>query len=301
MEVFSLFATLSLRAEGFYGGLDRAMRRGTEFAEHMRQLALRVEALESEFDRAGGSTSALGDNLVNGLARAVPRFTQTGSRMVSGLIGGMAQMSGLVSDAGENINQSLLSGIYAGNPRLLRLMRDIVGMCAKALGTDRISEIVSAGNNILPALMRGINSNTAGARNEMDSIGRNLVDSMSGGIAGAASRAVNAARNVAQSVANTVKDVLGIQSPSRVFREIGENVGEGFVQGLEVVSPKVGRAVGDVFGNIGIQGETLRVAQGDSKGVAPIAAGSTVINQYFYGVREEKTAWEAYRAVKKCY
>jgi len=242
MEVFSLFATMTLRAEGFFGGLERAMRMGAEFERQLR------------------------------------RMTAVGGQMMDGIS----------------------EGISAGTPALSRMMEDIVRMCARVLGTDRIGLIVSAGNNVLPALMRGIQQNTANSRNEMDSIGRNLMDSMSGGITSAAQKAVDSAKRVAQSIADTVKGTLGINSPSRVFMEIGSNVGEGFVRGLEAVSPEIDRALGDVFGVGGNKTEILRPVQDDSGGKAEVVGG-TVVNQYFYGVREEKTAFEAYRAVKKCY
>ena len=57
---------------------------------------------------------------------------------------------------------------------------------------------------------------------------RGLVDGIKRGI----SWVVNAAKNVAQSAVNAAKSVLGIHSPSRVFKEIGGYTMQGFGIGI---------------------------------------------------------------------
>ncbi|MEA5453305.1 phage tail tape measure protein [Sinomonas sp. JGH33] len=63
--------------------------------------------------------------------------------------------------------------------------------------------------------------------------GGDIVLGLERGIEGSVDLAVHAAENLAGNVLDAAKTALGIHSPSRVFHEIGQNVGLGFVGGLD--------------------------------------------------------------------
>jgi len=60
-----------------------------------------------------------------------------------------------------------------------------------------------------------------------------MIDGFIQGVKNKITGAVNAVKEFAGSVAGAAKSVLGIQSPSRVFRELGNNTAEGFLLGIE--------------------------------------------------------------------
>lgn len=88
----------------------------------------------------------------------------------------------------------------------------------------------------LIGFVRGIPGKITGALSglvgKMFSIGINLIKGMLNGVKSMASSLANAAKDVAEGAINGVKGMLGIKSPSRVFKKIGEQTVAGFIIGV---------------------------------------------------------------------
>jgi phage-related protein len=69
--------------------------------------------------------------------------------------------------------------------------------------------------------------------------GQALIQGLINGIKSMVSAAVSAASDVASSVVGAVKGFLGIHSPSKVFNDIGVNIGEGLQEGLKAQTAAV--------------------------------------------------------------
>jgi TP901 family phage tail tape measure protein len=81
-------------------------------------------------------------------------------------------------------------------------------------------------------------------------IGQNIVQGIVHGIQNGASAAINAVRNLAINMLNTAKRVLGIASPSRVFMEMGQQSGQGLVNGLNSMKSAVGDAGAEMMAEL---------------------------------------------------
>ena len=68
--------------------------------------------------------------------------------------------------------------------------------------------------------------------NDMKKIGENIVEGLQNGIGGKLSSVVEKAKEIGNKIIETVKEILGIHSPSTVMFEIGENIVEGLVNGI---------------------------------------------------------------------
>lgn len=77
-------------------------------------------------------------------------------------------------------------------------------------------------------------------------IGKNIIQGLINGISSMAETLKTTMADIGNSIADKVREVLGIHSPSRVMMEVGLYTGEGFVKGLEDVTPKVGIASGSM-------------------------------------------------------
>lgn len=66
----------------------------------------------------------------------------------------------------------------------------------------------------------------------MKKIGENIVEGLQNGISDKVSSIIKKAKEIAMSIINTIKDFLGIHSPSTVMFEIGENIVEGLINGI---------------------------------------------------------------------
>lgn len=73
-------------------------------------------------------------------------------------------------------------------------------------------------------------------------IGMNIIQGLIDGIAGMASSVVSTIQNVVGGAIDFAKNLLGIHSPSRVFKEIGKFTGEGLAIGIDNEADNVAKA-----------------------------------------------------------
>ena len=185
-------------------------------ANWMRQAWSHITSIGSQWVSSIGSTvSNFFSQVANGFMRVVQSVWQHMQQAYSKVISGGAQwVSGIVS-AMSNFVSSVISGFVNAVSQvqsgMQRAYSTIVGF---------VGQFASAGMDLMRGLVRGI---------------------MNG-----MSWVVNAARNVAKSAVNAAKSALGIHSPSRVFKGIGQYVSQGLGIGIE----KEGRHVVSGMGSM---------------------------------------------------
>ena len=162
---------------------------------------------------------------------------------------GINSPSRLFTDYGENLGQGLQNGIDNSETRIQGAMttiseaiRNTIGALPeplRTLGTNAINGIQgginaarqnvrTAADNVATSVRNGINTAVTQSNGWGQSIGsglRNGLNSMRESIS-------NTVSNIASSIGNGFRNVLGINSPSKVMIEIGEFTGEGVEVGL---------------------------------------------------------------------
>lgn len=76
--------------------------------------------------------------------------------------------------------------------------------------------------------------------------GKQVVQGMIDGVSNMVSPLIDKVKGLASSAINAAKDVLGIHSPSTVFRKFGENIGQGLAQGITASKAMAARAAQDL-------------------------------------------------------
>ena len=133
---------------------------------------------------------------------AVVRFVSTGAQAVwSAVSGAFSRLGGIVGDAMGTVGNAISSGISRA-----------VGFFGN-LGRGVINSLSNLGRN-------------------MWTLGHNLMVGFINGVAGLGQRLIDAVLGPVRGAIDGAKRILGIHSPSRVFRQIGVYTGEGFVQGI---------------------------------------------------------------------
>lgn len=124
-------------------------------------------------------------------------------------------------------------------------MRDsVVGMFSN-LWSNIVNGITNAKTNVVNKVKdvaNGIKDTILELPGEALQWGKDIVNGLADGIKNLAMRPVNAAKDMAKGIGNSVKGFFGISSPSKLFKEYGENTGEGFQLGLEGMTKKVSNA-----------------------------------------------------------
>lgn len=141
---------------------------------------------------------------------------------------GIAGMAGFVSTCGTNIVSAIRGAIQNLPSTLSNLgkvaMYNLQGAISGAVGAVKGAALRIASN---------IESAFLGLPGRVVSIGRNIVQGIANGIAGAAGVVVDKITGVVGGAIDAAKNLLGIHSPSRVFRKMFGYVMEGAALGID--------------------------------------------------------------------
>jgi TP901 family phage tail tape measure protein len=125
---------------------------------------------------------------------------------------------------------------------------------------------------------------------EWYAIGTDMMDGLWKGIQATIRKPLDAIGDLAKKLPEWAKDLLGIKSPSRVFMEIGENVGAGMVLGIDSSLPNVKAAAEKLAEMVVVDpAGAPRTASGKFKSSADAAAQGTGygggINEYVASIK----------------
>lgn len=117
--------------------------------------------------------------------------------------------------------------------------------------TNAVNNGVNSVGNAVKGVKGKITGAFQGAGSWLVSAGRNILQGLTNGINGAIGAVINTISGVAQKVVDTVKHVLGIHSPSRVFRdEVGKMIPAGLGVGVEMNEELAIRPVQDMISDL---------------------------------------------------
>ena len=216
-------------------------------------------------------------NLTNLLNAALTIITE----LAYGLMDAIPQLVQAVSDIIINIADFLVDPVNLAN--ILKAAVDVVIALAVGL-VDAIPVLLKH----LPKLWLSIIDNFRNV--DWGQLGRNLVDGFKNGISRAWTSLKRWFKNLFGDLIGIAKKILGIASPSKVFKKIGGFTAEGFGAGFEDEFGKVKKDIEDSlsFGDasIGISASVKKVGTG--KNVYGENIGGVSIVQNIYS--EAKTA-----------
>lgn len=171
--------------------------------------------------------------LLDAMLKHVPKMVDTGLKLVAGFLQGVANNIGKVVDAATNLAVNFLDALGRNQPKVIQA------------GVNYIINFVNGVAN-------AIRSNSAAMGEAGANLGSAIVEGMVRGLAASGGRVASMARDVASRALNAAKSLLGISSPSKEFRKIGEWSGEGMALGLESYATRVENSAFDV-GNGALQ------------------------------------------------
>ena len=129
--------------------------------------------------------------------------------------------------------------------------------CGAALLTTLVDGIIRSIENLGEAALACIAKLTGvwdGSMDEWGHIGENIVNGLLNGITGMWDTLVSNVRGKVNGLVSTVKNLLGIHSPSKVFTEIGENVTQGLVNGINTGAPAAEQAIQSIAQTLSTNG-----------------------------------------------
>ena len=205
--------------------------------------------------------SELDTSGMSGFGTALIRLGNDG---IYGFINAFTNANGRVSSAASSMLTTFINAANAKKGNLLStfsgMMQNVLGVFSNhrpqfgSSGSSLISEftkgVVSAGGETKTAIDNIINAclsvfKTNGNRNCLDA-GKNMMLGFIKGIKSKFGDIVKAAKDTVSGAVDSIKEFLGIHSPSTLMAELGEYSGEGYEEGLLSTEPAVEDAGEDV-------------------------------------------------------
>ncbi len=82
---------------------------------------------------------------------------------------------------------------------------------------------------------------------DWEEVAKSIIDGIVTGLENGWEAITNAARALAQAALDAAKGFLGIDSPSSIFTEVGENIGQGLIAGIQSIAPEVEASITALF------------------------------------------------------
>lgn len=164
-------------------------------------------------------------------------FAEQGGYLIEGLINGIGDMIESVKEKVREVGGGIVSAIvekYSG-------LREQGGALMTRLGDGisfKIAEIKSKAKQVIDGAKTAIEDKIS----EWVQAGKDLIDGLIEGALEMAEDLVEAVKGVVNDAIEAAKNLLGINSPSKVFMQFGRYVDEGFVIGMEQLSGAVSSA-----------------------------------------------------------
>lgn len=239
------------------------------------------ETLPGVIDAGAETINSFLDNILSGIPGILDAGAEAVTQLSAGVRGGIPDVVASAAEAlasfldtvlshlpailesGLNLLQSLADGAIQNIPVLLSAGVDAVAQLA-ATFMDHLPEILTCGIELIGQLIAGIIQKVPDVLTEAANLitqvvdaflsydwgelGRRIVEGVAEGLRNAAGLIVDAAVNAAKGAFNAACNFLGINSPSKLFRdEVGAMMGEGMALGFEDTDV-AGRISADVSG-----------------------------------------------------
>lgn len=206
---------------GISTGLPNIVSKGLETCGKFAQGLL--SNLPSVISAAGNILN----RLVDAIMSALPKLLESGAKLIGQLAHGLLANLPAVITSIASVLAKLIATIASHLPELLQKGIELIGELAVGL-IRAIPDLIKKIPEIIASIKKVF------SEFDWKKIGKDIVDGIANGLKNAASAVVKAAKEVGESALNGIKSLLGIHSPSRVFRdEVGRNIALGIAEGIK--------------------------------------------------------------------
>lgn len=186
-------------------------------------------------NNAPAAIAALGNvltNLISTLMDKMPEFLAKGVELLGEVAKGIVNNVPTITSAIAHACVQVLAKIGEKLPEFLEKGIEMLGKVAAGI----VQGIPTAVGKI-PEVISGITN--AFTSHDWGSIGSDIVSGIASGITSAVNSVVEAAKGVANSAIQAAKNLLGIASPSKVFKYFGRMIDQGLTVGMDDGIPQM--------------------------------------------------------------
>ena len=231
--------------------------------------------------------------LIDGIVQILPQLINAALTLIAKIVETLIANLPQIISAGVNILLALIAGIFQVIPQLIvaavKLIVTLVGELIKNL-----PKLLEAGVKLIEALIKGILSllgqlgsaavelggKIIDTLKEVDlfDVGANIIKGLIGGIGSMFGEVWGKMKELGSGIKERFTSMLGIHSPSRVFRDYGIYTGKGYVNGVDGMKSaiiKTSENMADWMKPEMLAVDTGSVNTGMAKAVAPSVYANT--------------------------
>lgn len=210
--------------------------------------------------------------IVTGLIQALPQIIAALPTLIDSIINALIDAIPLLIDCGVQLFVALIENLPAIIVAIVKACPQIVKSIVRGF-LELAGQLKETGTKLMTKLKEGISSMLSNLVDAAKNIGKNIVDGIWNGISAGWDWLKEKVGGLAQSLFDGAKAALGISSPSKKFRYLGEMCVAGFDEGIaDLMSPL------DMGASINASLGTLAANVGDGLGIA--AGNSQIFNFY---------------------
>ena len=189
--------------------------------------------------------------LIEALPQIIVALVKAVPQIVNALIQGFMDLKEMFSESGGKLMDKLKEGISNMLSAVVGAAKSVISAAVKGIRSF-FKSIKEVGGNLMDKLKDGISGMLSSVVDTAKSIGKNIVDGIWGGISAGWDWLTEKVGGLAKSLFDSAKSALGISSPSKRFRYLGEMCVAGFDEGAEELmdGSAFGAAVNNSFATV---------------------------------------------------
>lgn len=206
-----------------------------------------VSGIQSVVQGLVGILSSIWGSLVSTISSIVSSIVSVVSSAWSSISSTTSSIFSSIASTVSSIWSSIVSSISSFISNIVSTVtsgwNNVLSAITSAMSSI-VSSVTSGMSNMVSAVQSGVSNAVSAAKSfvgDMVSAGVDLIQGLINGIKQMASKAVSAAKGVVGDAVAGAKSLLGIHSPSKVFKEIGQYTMQGMQIGLNDRGKKVVR------------------------------------------------------------
>ena len=189
--------------------------------------------------------STLLDLLLDTLLKNVPKLVDSGMKIILGILEGVSANILKVTVAAIDVVLQFIKGVMSKLPDIINTAFELIITFINGLA-DAIDKNYQAIYDAIRNLIRIIIKVIIQAFPEIIGVGEDLIKGLIKGILNMAGALWDGIVGIVNTTIDSVKDLLGIHSPSTVFAEIGKFMIEGMIEGIKNMGKKLLKAGEDI-------------------------------------------------------
>ena len=194
--------------------------------------------------------------IITGLIQALPQIIAALPTLIDSIINALINSIPLLVDCGVQLFVALIQNLPAIIVAIVKAVPEIVNSIIKGF-TALFGSMKTVGSDLITKVKEGLLSMASNIVAEAKNIGGNIVDGIKNGISAGWEKLKSWVGDLASSLFDSAKSALGIASPSKKFRYLGEMCVAGFDDGIEglmdgdAIGASINASLGTISANVG--------------------------------------------------